>query len=92
MAAGTSYIRVNAFQFEKCAGVVVEQRWLPLVRIVATGATDDLAFLLELGGMRVGVASFAIVRRQAEVDVSHPDFQVRRLMALDASNGSVRSK
>ncbi len=82
MAARTAYVRVNALQLKQSAGVMVEQGGLPLVRVVTTGAPDHSSVLDELGRMRIGVAPLAIVWCGPEVNVGHPDLQVRRFMAL----------
>ena len=92
MASGTANVHVDAFQLEKRTRVVVKERGFPFICIVATRAANHLTVLDELSCMRIGVASFAVVRSRLEVHVVHSDFQVLRLVTINAGNGAMRAE
>lgn len=88
VASGTGYIFVSTLQREGCL-VVIEQRWFPLIRVVAR-----LALVLsrsELVRMRIFMAICALHRGLSEIDVAHVEFHCRRLMAVHAGYGAMRT-
>lgn len=92
VALSAAYINVNAFQLEERSRVVIKDGRLPFVRVVATRAADHLSVFDKLGGVRIGVTAFAVVRGGLEVDVNHADFQVLRLVAINAGHGAMRAE
>ena len=93
VAAGASDISVFAFKREGCSLVMVEGRRLPLVRIVAVRTRSHLVGveLDELAAVRIFVALFAFLRSLLEVHINKLGFQVGRLMAVDASDRTMRA-
>ncbi len=71
VAAGAANISVHSFEFEGRSRIVIEDRGLPLVRVVATDTAQRLSVLLELSGVRIGVTTFALPRRGLEIHVEH---------------------
>ena len=66
MTTFAAYVLVHALQRQR-GTAVIEQRWLPLVGVVAIGAVGH-AGLCELAGMNIFVAVFANGRCGMEVD------------------------
>lgn len=89
VALSAAYINVNAFQLEERSRVVIKDGRLPFVRVVATRAADHLSVFDKLGGVRIGVTAFAVVRGRLEVNVNQANFQVLRLVAINAGHGAM---
>ena len=88
VARRAGHILVSTLKGE--AGLLmIEQRWPPLVRVVARLAL--LRACAELIRMRILVAAVALRRGCAELHVQHGPFQVRRPMAIGARHRPVRS-
>ena len=79
---------MTAFQRKACL-LVVEQRWLPLMRVVAALAL--LRLRAELPGVRIFVAAIALRCRICEAHMEHRTFHIGRPVALRAAHGAVRS-
>ena len=93
VAAGASHIAMFAFKRERGSLVVIEGRRLPLGGVVAVSARSDFVFveLGELAAVRVFVALLAFLRSLLEVHINKLGFQVGRLMAVDASDRTMRA-
>jgi len=88
---GATDVLVRSAQRECGSLVVIEQGRLPLHAVVALGALRRLA-LRELPSMDVLMAVLAQSRRGLEVDVHQSSFEIRRLMAVDASRRAMRTQ
>jgi len=89
VAIFTAHAAVGSLQSEPRSRVVVEQRELPLLAVVAIGARGHAAFD-ELQTVNIGMACFAFVRRGFEIHVDERHFGIRRIMAIPARRGRVR--
>jgi len=89
VAGGAADVFVRAGQGKWGALVVVKKRRLPLGGIVAIGAGGDALGSGELTAMNVQMAFFALRRSLGEVHVDKLRFQVRRLVAVNASHGTM---
>lgn len=88
MTIGAFHIRVHTLQRERRAAVVIEERRLPFVAVVAIGAECRVPFR-ELLPMRVLVALLALFGRGLEVHVHHRGLEVRRFVAIDAGGSAM---
>lgn len=88
MACGAGDAFVTAFERElRC--LVVEEGRLPLVRAVASGTIGSSR--TELIRMWVLVTIPAIDGGIRKIDVTHRQFQIRRLVAINACHRSMRA-
>ena len=94
MAAGAGHIAVLAFQGELGPLVMIKQGRLPLGRVVAVPAGSDLVRieLRKLPAVDIFMALLALLRRLFEVHIDELGFQIRRLVAIDAGDGSMRAR
>ena len=93
VAAHALYVLMLTLQGEGRAFVVIESGWLPLARVMAVVALRHFVGekLGELAAVDVFVALLAFLRRLLEVHVGHLRFEIRRLVAVDASDRAVRA-
>ena len=93
VASSAGDVTMLAFQGERCALVVIEGRRLPLARVMAVVALRNFVReeLGELAAVDVLVALLAFLGRLFEVHVGHLGFEIRRLVAVDASDGAMRT-
>ena len=82
---------MSSCQGEAGTPLVVEERWLPLGRVVALGTRRDAVSLCELLPVNVVMALLAFVRRGLKIDI-HPGFHVGWLMTIDAGGTAVRTQ
>ena len=92
MAESAAHILVRTLEAEGGPGVVVEQRRLPFVRVVATCAVGLMRCVCKLPAVYVLVAAVARQRRAAEIHVHQLDFQPGWTVAIDAGHGAMRSQ
>ena len=90
VAVPTGNFLVSSLKMEVCPRLVVKQRWLPFVGIVATGAIGVHAVVGELAGMRIFVAALAGDRSRLEDYILHCDFKVWRFVAAYACHRGMR--
>ena len=88
VAGRTGHILVAALE-RKRRLLVIEERWLPLVAVVATCAVVPTR--AKLVRVRILVALAAGNRGRCELNVEHGKFHVRRLVAVGTSRGSMRA-
>ena len=86
VAVGASDLFVRALQRERCL-LMIEERRLPLVAVVAGRAVAGARS--ELIGVRILVAFRARSRSGGEIHMDHGQFQLGRLVAIDAGNSAV---
>jgi len=91
VAVRALHVGVYALQRERSAAVVIEERRLPPVAVVAI-CTCGPIILRELLAVRIVVALLALFRRGLEVDVNHGPFEIWRLVAIDARGGAMRTQ
>lgn len=87
VTGGAGDVLMTSFQRE-CRLVVIEERRLPLVRVVASGAA--VCPLAELIGVGILVAAGTACGRFGKAHVDHRQLQVRRPMAICACHGAMR--
>lgn len=89
MAGAACYVLMSTLERED-SFLVIEQGRFPLARVVAGSA---VVFAIgKLVAMGILVALVACLRSLAEIHMLQGAFQRRRLVALDAIDGSVRSE
>lgn len=88
MAPLTAHVTVHPLQRELSAGVMVEERRLPLRAVVAVGAGGH-AILCELLAVDIFVALLALGRRGLEIHIDQGGFQIGRLVAVHAGGGAM---
>ena len=81
-------ILVSAFEGECCL-FMIEERWLPLVAVMATAAV--VSAYAKLICMRILVALAASNGCRCEIDVDHRQFHVGRFVAVGAGRGAMRA-
>lgn len=81
---------VGALQRERRSLVMIEQRRLPLRAVVARYAIG-YTVLGKLFSMDILVALLALGRRGLEINVGQLGFHVRRLVAIRAGSGPMRT-
>ena len=91
VAGRATQVAMHALQRKLRLLVVVKQRGLPLVGVVAFPTSRSPHCLGELVCMNVFVTAGAISRGGSERDIPHRHPETRRLMATDAGHGSMRS-
>lgn len=84
-------ILVRSAQRKLCSPIMIEQRRLPLLAVVTVHAGRDLPFG-ELLSMDIVMALFALHRRGLEIHVAKLGFKIRRLVAIHAGCGAMRSQ
>jgi len=82
---------MSSCQGEAGTPLVVEERWLPLGRVVALGTRRDAVSVCELLPVNVVMALLAFVRCGLKIDIHHPGFHVEWLMTIDAGGAAVRT-
>ena len=75
---------MSSCQGEAGTPLVVEERWLPLGRVVALGTRRDAVSVCELLPVNVFVTVFALRRSSLEVHIEQFRFKIRRLVTVDA--------
>lgn len=90
VAGAALHLLMRAFQGERGL-LVIEQRGLPLSRVVALLAARVGAVARELARVHILMAALAVFRRGLERDMPHGGLAVGRLVAVDAGYGSVRA-
>ncbi len=80
-----------AFEREGRPLVMIEQRRLPLGRVMAIRARGDLISFRELFPVRILVALLALGRRLFEVGINQLGLEVRRLVAINTGHRAVRA-
>ena len=91
MAISAADILMGAAQREIRPPVVVEERGLPLHRIVAVGAVGDFS-LGKLLAVDIFVAIFALRGRGLEISVDQFGPEVRRLVTVHARGGAMSAQ
>jgi len=89
VACRTGNVFVTSFQRES-RFVVIEERRLPFVAVVASSAIVGAG--AELVGMRILMTIAAIGGGFREVHMPHVEFHGRRLVAIDAGHRAMRSE
>ena len=92
VAGNAADVQMSALQWEVRSCFVVEQRRFPLVGVVAPGATRIPALPGELAGVRIFVAALAAHGRGLENDILHRQFQVGRLVAVQAGDSTMSTR
>jgi len=82
---------MSSCQGEAGTPLVVEERWLPLGRVVALGTRRDAVSVCELLPVNVVMALLAFVRRGLEIDIHHSGFHVGWPMTIAAGGAAVRT-
>ena len=82
---------MSAAQRELRSLLMVEERGLPFCAVVALCAAGNIGFC-ELLAMDVFVAVFALSRSRFEIHVDQLRLEIRRLVAIHASCGAMRSQ
>lgn len=90
VAIGAAYILMGATQRKIRPVFMVKERRLPLHAVMAIGTWRGRS-LGELFPMDILVAAFALRRRGLEIHVDQFGFEVRRLVAVDTSRGTMRA-
>ena len=88
VARAARHMLMPALQ-RKSGFLVVEQRWFPLVAVMAFGALQSK--LSELVRVRILMALIAGHRSIGEVHMQHRPFKIWRLVAVDALHSAVRT-
>jgi hypothetical protein len=88
VASRARNILVATFQRKRCL-LVIEERRLPLVAVVASGALICIG--AKLFCMRVLMAHAALLTGTMEVNMQHRKFHIRRLVALGAGHRPMRA-
>ena len=83
---------MSSCQGEAGTLLVVEERRLPLGRVVALGTRRDAVSVCELLPVNVVMALLAFVRCGLKIDIHHPGFHVGWLMTIDAGGTAVRTR
>ncbi len=83
---------VRTLERESGLRFVIEERGLPLVGVVAVNTTRILPLPRELSCMRVLMATLTLLGGRLEDNVFHRQFQVGRLVALDARGRAMCSR
>jgi hypothetical protein len=91
VAISALHVLVSAAQWENSSLLVVEERRSPFHAVVAVSTRGGFT-LGELLSMDVFVAVLAQKRGRFEIDIDELGFEVRRLMAVDASSRTMRSE
>ena len=91
VTSGATHVAMHPLKRERGAGVVIEKRRLPLGTVVAVGARRRAICLGELRAMNISMAAFTGSRRGFEVGVRQLGLEIRRLVAIDAGHGAMRS-
>lgn len=89
VALRAAHVLVGSAQGEGCSLLVVKKRGLPLVTVVAICAGSGVGFS-ELLSVDVFVTVLALGRRSLEINIDQFRLEVRRLVAIDASRGTMR--
>lgn len=84
------HLLVRPFQRERGL-FMIEQRRLPLGRVVALLTARVGTVARELARVNILMAALAVLRRGLERDVPHGGLEVGRLVAIDAGYGSMRA-
>ena len=82
-------VLVGSAQGEGRSLLVIEKRGLPLVTVVAVCARRGVRFG-KLLSMNVFMTVLALRRRSLEIHIDQLRFEVRGLVAIDASGGTMR--
>lgn len=88
---GTAHVLMGSAQRKLRPLFVIEQRRLPLHAVVAFSAARN-SCVRELLAMNILMAVFALRRSRFEIDIDELGLEIRRLVAVDASGRSVRTK
>lgn len=91
VASRAAHVAMHALKREGGAGIVIEQRRLPLGTVVAVGARRRAICFGELRAMNIGMAAFTAGGRGFEVGIHQFGFKIRRFVAIDAGHGAMRS-
>ena len=84
-----AYVLVHAFQRQRGAAVI-EQRWFPLVGVVAIGAVSRASFD-ELAAVKIFVTVLADRRRRMKIHAGHFQSEIWWTVAFTTRDGTMRS-
>jgi len=91
VALGAMYVLMRSPERKVSPLLMVERRRLPLAAVVAVCAGRDIC-LRKLLAMDVLMAILALRRCNLEIHMEQIGFKVRRLVAIHAGGGSMRSQ